>query len=71
MYRRAYTRGMKETTALRLDRTLLAAMRRVRQTEGVPVTTQIEMAVRAWLEKRGTLAAPRRVSTRHSKKGGA
>jgi hypothetical protein len=47
----------KETTALRLDRTLLATMRRVKQQEGIPVTTQIEMAVREWLEKRGALKA--------------
>ena len=50
----------KETTALRLDRDLLEAMRKVRQHDGVPVTTQIEMAVREWLEKRGTLKADRK-----------
>lgn len=43
----------KTTTALRLDSDLLDAMRRVKATDGVPVTTQIEMAVRVWLKKRG------------------
>lgn len=43
----------KTTTALRLDNALLEAMRRVKATDGVPVTTQIEMAVRVWLKKRG------------------
>jgi hypothetical protein len=42
----------KKTTALRLDTDLLEAMRRVKATDGVPVTTQIEMAVREWLRKR-------------------
>jgi hypothetical protein len=59
MYRRAYTdshMSPKETTALRLDTELLAVMRRVKAEEGIPVTTQIEMAVRQWLTKRGTLS---------------
>lgn len=42
----------KTSTALRLDDALLAAMRQVKETEGIPVTTQIEMAVRKWLKKR-------------------
>jgi hypothetical protein len=46
----------KETTALRLDIELLTAMRRVKEAEGIPVTTQIEFAVRDWLTRRGTLA---------------
>ena len=55
----------KEPTALRLDTTLLETMRRVKQQDGIPVTTQIEMAVREWLEKRGALKAGRkRASTR-------
>ena len=43
----------KEATALRLNVDLLNAMRRVKNVEGIPVTTQIEMAVREWLKKRG------------------
>lgn len=45
----------KEKTALRLDVQLLKAMRGVREREGIPVTTQLEMAVREWLTKRGTI----------------
>ena len=45
----------KETTALRLDGELLKLMRRVKEAEGIPVTTQIEMAVREWLKKRGVI----------------
>jgi hypothetical protein len=56
----------KETTALRLDVALLAAMRRVKEKEGIPVTTQLEMAAREWLKKRGVIVKPehRRADTR-------
>lgn len=56
----------KETTALRLDADLLEAMRQVRDKDGIPVTTQIEMAVREWLVKRRALpkAARKRAVTR-------
>jgi hypothetical protein len=56
----------KETTAFRLDSELLAAMRRVKQVEGIPVTTQVEMAAREWLKKRGVIvkADRKRASTR-------
>ena len=43
----------REMTALRLDADLLEAMRQVKDTEGIPVTTQLEMAAREWLKKRG------------------
>ena len=43
----------KAATALRLDAALLDAMRKVKDTEGIPVTTQIEMACREWLKQRG------------------
>lgn len=45
------TMSPKETTALRIDVDLLAAMRRLKDDKGVPVTTQIEMAVRDWLRR--------------------
>lgn len=45
----------KETTGFRLDRALLETMRSVKEHEGIPVTTQIEMAVRDWLKKRGPI----------------
>jgi hypothetical protein len=45
----------KETTALRIDVDLLEAMRDVKDAEGIPVTTQIEMAVREWLKQRGII----------------
>jgi hypothetical protein len=56
----------KTTTALRLDSALLEAMRRVKDTEGIPVTTQLEMGAREWLKKRGVTVktAGRRSSKR-------
>lgn len=50
----------KEATALRLDVDLLDAMRRVKDIDGIPVTTQIEMAVRDWLKKRGVVVKSER-----------
>ena len=41
----------KEATALRIDVDLMAAMRDLKERKGVPVTTQIEMAVRDWLRR--------------------
>jgi hypothetical protein len=56
-----YTGGMtKENTALRLDVDLLAAMRRVKETKGIPVTTQIEFAVRDWLKRQGVVVKTER-----------
>jgi hypothetical protein len=58
----------KTTTALRLDDELLRAMRSVKAEEGIPVTTQIEMAVREWLAKRGAVkSAP--AARRRTRKG--
>jgi hypothetical protein len=57
----------KESTALRIDVDLLEAMRSLKDREGVPVTTQIEMAVRQWLKSKGIVvkkADRRRAQTR-------
>jgi hypothetical protein len=45
----------KAATALRLDAALLDAMRTVKDTDGIPVSTQIEMACREWLRRRGVV----------------
>ena len=50
----------KQTTAFRLDTNLLAAMREVKDRDGVPLTTQMEMALREWLSARGALAKTER-----------
>lgn len=59
----------KESTALRIDVDLLKAMRDVKDRKGIPVTTQIEMAVREWLKKEHGLVvkAPSRRSPKRRK----
>ena len=47
------TMSPKEFTAFRIDERLLAAMREIKEAEGLSVTTQVELAVREWLKKRG------------------
>ena len=43
----------KDKTALRLEPGLLAALREIKARDGIPVTTQIEFAIRDWLVKKG------------------
>jgi hypothetical protein len=50
----------KEPTAFRIETALLNAMRAVKDREGIPVTVQIEKAVREWLEQRGAIVKPER-----------
>lgn len=45
----------KELAAFRIDVDLLEAMRQVKDTDGIPVTTQIEKAVADWLKRRGVV----------------
>ena len=40
----------KEPTALRIDVDLMNAMRDLKEHKGIPVTAQLEMAVRDWLK---------------------
>jgi hypothetical protein len=45
------TMSPKEPTALRIDVDLMAAMRDLKDRKGIPVTAQIELAVRDWLKR--------------------
>jgi hypothetical protein len=56
----------KDKTALRLEQGLLDALREIRAKEGIPVTTQIEFAIRDWLKKKGATvkAHGKRAATR-------
>ena len=60
MYILSGTVSPKEATAFRLDSALLKAMRSVKEREGIPVTTQLEMAAREWLQKKGITVKPER-----------
>jgi hypothetical protein len=50
----------KELTAFRLAKDLMDAMRAVKTKEGIPVTVQIDFAVRAWLKRKGVTIHPER-----------
>jgi hypothetical protein len=43
----------KELTAFRMAPDVMKALRRIRETEGIPVAVQIDFAVRDWLKKKG------------------
>ena len=50
----------KQFTSFRIDDRLLEAMKEVRNAEGLAVTTQVELAVREWLKKRGVVVKTER-----------
>ncbi len=56
----------KVLTALRLDPDLLAAMRHVKASDGIPIAVQVDFALRQWLAARGALKTSR---TKGTKKG--
>ena len=47
----------KKLIALRLDPDLLAATRRVKAHDGIPIAVQVDFALRKWLTARGALKA--------------
>jgi hypothetical protein len=56
----------KELTAFRMAPEVMAAMRTVKEKEGIPIAVQIDFAVREWLTKRGVTikSAHKRAGTR-------
>lgn len=54
----------KELTALRLDPELLAALRRVKAHDGIPIAVQVDFALRKWLTARGALKTARTTKAR-------
>jgi hypothetical protein len=71
-YKRVSTAVMKESTAFRMDPQLLAAMRRVRTIDGIPVSVQVDFAVRDWLKRRGIVIekeAARKAAGNRRKRG--
>lgn len=57
----------KELTAFRMAPDLMAAMRAVKDRDGVPMSVQVDKALRAWLTTRGAL--PARPTRRARRKG--
>lgn len=45
-------------TNFRLDEDLLAALQRIKERDGIPVTEQLRRAIRLWLAKQGEKPQP-------------
>jgi hypothetical protein len=43
----------KELTAFRVDREVMDGVRRLKTRDGVPLSVQVDRALRAWLRKQG------------------
>jgi len=55
----------KELTAFRMAKDLMEAMRKLKAREGIPLSVQIDFALRAWLKRKGvTVKANRKVGKR-------
>lgn len=48
---------MKEMTAFRMAPDIMKAMRSVKAKEGIPLSVQIDFALRGWLAKKGVKIA--------------
>ena len=55
MYKHVYTYVMspKKLTAFRIEPTIMDAMRRLKDRDGMPLSVQVDRALRAWLEEKG------------------
>jgi hypothetical protein len=55
MYKHIYTSDMspKELTAFRVEADIMEGLRRVKDRDGVPLSVQVDRALRAWLDKKG------------------
>ena len=62
----------KTFTAFRVAPELLEAMREIKATDGVPMSVQVDFALRAWLQARGArlLKEPKRLPARKRKQAG-
>ena len=43
----------KELTAFRVEADIVEGLRRIKARDGVPLSVQVDRALRAWLEKKG------------------
>lgn len=54
----------KELTAFRMAPEVMAALRALKEKEGIPVAVQIDFAVREWLKRKGvTITTERKRAT--------
>jgi len=48
----------KELTAFRVDPAVMDGLRRVKDRDGVPLSVQLDRALRAWLKQKGVSIPP-------------
>jgi hypothetical protein len=53
----------KELTAFRVDPEVMEGMRRVKDLDGVPLSVQLDRALRAWLKQKGISITPARLAS--------
>jgi hypothetical protein len=47
--------SLKELTAFRIDTELMEGLRKVKETDGIPLSVQVHRALVAWLESKGVM----------------
>ena len=48
----------KELTAFRIDPAVMDGLRRVKDRDGIPLSVQLDRALRAWLKQKGISVPP-------------
>jgi hypothetical protein len=61
----------KELTAFRVETDIMEGLRRLKDRDGVPLSVQVDRALRAWLEKKGvSVRKPQTASGKAPKRAG-
>jgi hypothetical protein len=61
----------KELTAFRVEADIMEGLRRVKDRDGVPLSVQVDRALRAWLDKKGvSVRKPQTASGKAPKRAG-
>ena len=58
----------KELTAFRIEPAVMAGLRRVKDRDGVPLSVQVDRALRAWLKAKDIKVAPAAPDSRTRKR---
>ena len=56
----------KELNAFRIDADVMEGLRRLKERDGVPLSVQVDRALRAWLEKKEIKVKPARPASQAS-----
>jgi antitoxin component of RelBE/YafQ-DinJ toxin-antitoxin module len=63
--------AIKELTAFRIEPEIMNALRRVKDRDGVPLSVQVDRALRAWVDKKGIpVKKPQPASRKAPKRSG-